>query len=199
MFYIVEQKDNKITILDSTDNTKETVSLEFVKKLQNLINIKNISQEQIILDKMLGIETIIFTKDDTNDTARRKIENISEGSKIKVYNFSNIIDMTSMFEDCQATTIDLSNFDTSNVTNMKCMFQECQATSLNLSNFDTSNVTNMRGMFAKCKATSLDLSNFDTSKVTNMEGMFFDCQATSLDLSSFDTSNVEYMNNMFSG
>ena len=92
-----------------------------------------------------------------------------------------------------ATSIDLSNFDTSNVANMSYMFYNCSSlTSLDVTNFDTSKVTNMECMFSSCSSlTSLDVSNFDTSKVTRMDGMFHHCRSlTSLDLSNFDTSNV---------
>ena len=120
-------------------------------------------------------------------------------SKLCTYiNNKPVVSMSYIFFNSQATSLDLSNFDTSNVTDMSYMFWESQATSLDLSSFDTSNVTDMSYMFAGSQATSLDLSSFDTSKVTNMSSMFADSQATSLDLSSFDTSNVTDMSYMFS-
>ncbi len=90
----------------------------------------------------------------------------------------DITNMTYMFYDSQATSLDLSSFDTSNVTNMSYMFRNLQATSLDLSSFDTSNVTNMSNMFYGSLATSLDLSSFDTSKVTTMSNMFRNSSAT---------------------
>ena len=110
-----------------------------------------------------------------------------------------VTNMSGMFWGSQATSLDLSSFDTSKVNYMDTMFYDSQATSLDLSSFDTSKVTNMSGMFAHSHATSLDLSSFDTSNVTNMSGMFSNSPATSLDLSSFDTSNVTDMSYMFSG
>ncbi len=107
-----------------------------------------------------------------------------------VSNNKNITRMIRMFRDSQATSLDLSNFDTSNVTSMSCMFESSSATTLDLSSFDTSNVTDMSSMFESSSATTLDLSSFDTSKVTNMVYMFANSQATTLDLSSFDTSKV---------
>jgi len=82
-----------------------------------------------------------------------------------------------MFAECEATSLDLSCFDTSNVTNMTCMFMECRAKSIDLSSFDTSNVTSMNSMFFMCEATSLDLSKFDISKVKSMEYIFDKCPA----------------------
>ena len=111
----------------------------------------------------------------------------------------NITSMNYMFRSSQATSLDLSSFNTSNVTNMAGMFYGSLATELDLSSFDTSNVTNMYGMFFQSQATELDLSLFDTSNVTNMYGMFHTSQATELDLSSFNTSNVTNMQAMFEG
>lgn len=90
----------------------------------------------------------------------------------------NVTDMSHMFENSHATTLDLRYLDTSNVTDMSHMFEMSQATTLNLSSFDTSNVTSMGGMFINSRATTLDLSSFDTSNVTNMDYMFFMSQAT---------------------
>ena len=116
---------------------------------------------------------------------------------LKVVGGKHLKDASYMFDDCQAQSIDLSNFYTSKVTNMGGMFTLCKAQSLDLSRFDTSNVTYMGGMFQGCQAKSIDLSNFDTSKVTDMCYMFGSCQAQSLDLNNFDTSNVTDMEAMF--
>ena len=115
------------------------------------------------------------------------------------FNTNNVINMNAMFSYSQATTIDLSNFNTSKVTDMGYMFQGIQATTLDLSNFNTSKVISMRGMFSESQATTLDLSSFDTSKVIYMSSMFSSSKATTLDLSNFDTSKVTDMSEMFSG
>ena len=115
------------------------------------------------------------------------------------FNTSNVTNMENMFDSSQATTLAPSNFNTSNVVNMSGMFEGSQATTLDLSNFNTSNVVNMSGMFSDSKATTLDPSNFNTSNVVNMSGMFSYSKATTLDLSNFDTSNVTDMSGMFEG
>ena len=123
----------------------------------------------------------------------------SQATTLDVSNFdtSNVTNMRSMFSNSQATTLDVSNFDTSNVTYMNIMFGNSQATTLDVSNFDTSNVTYMSNMFRNSQATTLDVSNFDTSKVKGMSGMFSNSKATTLDLSNFDTSKVTDMSRMF--
>ena len=70
-----------------------------------------------------------------------------------ICSFDTLVIMSSMFYGCQATTLDLSSFDTSKVTNMSNMFYNSRATTLDLSSFDTSNVTNMNNMFYGCSAT----------------------------------------------
>ena len=124
----------------------------------------------------------------------------SQATTLDVSNFntSNVTNMSYMFSDSQATTLDVSNFDTSNVTNMSGMFSNSQATTLDVSNFNTSNVTNMSYMFMNSAVTTLDVSNFDTSKVTTMGYMFYKSKATTLDVSNFNTSNVTNMSYMFS-
>ena len=123
----------------------------------------------------------------------------SQATTLDVSNFdtSNVTNMRSMFSNSQATTLDVSNFDTSNVTYMNIMFGNSQATTLDVSNFDTLNVTTMAQMFESSQATTLDVSNFDTSKVTSMGSMFQLSQATTLDLSNFNTTNVTNMSWMF--
>ena len=120
-------------------------------------------------------------------------------SKLCTYvNNKPVVSYSYMFYNSEATTIDLSNFNTSNVTNMGNMFRNSQAAILDVSNFDTSKVTDMDWMFQNSKTITLDVSNFDTSSVTDMSGMFSGSQATTLNVSNFDTSNVTNMNGMFS-
>ena len=107
-----------------------------------------------------------------------------------------------LFYGCNATELDVSNFNTEKVTTMHCMFNSCSnLTSLDVSNFNTSNVTIMNSMFDGCsKLTSLDVSNFNTSKVTSMQYMFRNCSSLiTLDLSNFDTSYVTNTGQMFYG
>lgn len=113
------------------------------------------------------------------------------------FNTSNVTKMHRMFEDSQVDTLDLSNFDTSKVTDMSWMFYRNLATTIDLSNFDTSNVTTMDSMFAGSSVTMLDVSRFNTIKVTDMTQMFYGFKGTSLDLSNFDTNKVTKMSGMF--
>jgi surface protein len=118
--------------------------------------------------------------------------NMFKGTAVKGVKSTNpnVTDMTGMFEDSTAESLDLSELNTSGVTNMANMFKNSAATTIDVSNFDTTNVTTMKGMFEGSHATTLDLSNFDTTNVTTMVNMFRGSHATTLDLSSFDLSNL---------
>ena len=118
---------------------------------------------------------------------------------LSTFDTSNVTDMTSMFYRSQTELLNLSSLDTSNVTSMSGMFSDSQATTLDVSGFNTSKVTNMSDMFAGTKVRTLNLSKFDTSKVTNMSGMFADTSLTSLNVSNFNTSKVTDMGAMFVG
>ena len=124
----------------------------------------------------------------------------SQATTLDLSNFdtSKVTDMTSMFYRSQTKLLNLSSFDTSKVTSMSEMFSDSQATTIKgLEKFNTSNVTNMSSMFYNIQATALDVSGFNTSNITTMNSMFFSAAATTLDLSNFDTSNVTTMNGMF--
>lgn len=87
-------------------------------------------------------------------------------------------DVTSCFGMFMKTSVSGVYSDNPHIENMSDMFSETKATSLDLSNFNTSGVTDMSFMFSQSEATELDLSSFDTSKVENMTGMFNQSKAT---------------------
>ena len=124
----------------------------------------------------------------------------SNASTVDVSEFDtkNVVDMQGMFYGSQATVINgFEKFNTSNVTNMRDMFYDSKVVTFDLSSFDTRNVTNMRYMFYNNKASKLELANFNTKNVTDMSGMFYQSKASIIDISSFDTSNATSMIFMF--
>ena len=111
-----------------------------------------------------------------------------------------VTSMTSMFDNCKAEEIDVSQFNTENVTSMASMFANCSnIENLNVNNFKTENVENMGYMFQNCsKLNGVDIDVFDTGKVIDMTSMFQNCtNITELNTQSFDTSKVTKMNSMF--
>lgn len=98
--------------------------------------------------------------------------------------------MEYMFQSCNISTLDLSNFNTAAVTSMGCMFNYCQnLTTLDLSNFDTSAVTYIYSMFGKCnKLTSIigthTLEEVQAGTVKAMRGL-------KVSISVSDSPNLE--------
>jgi len=108
-----------------------------------------------------------------------------------------VTDMSSMFVNSKAKSIDTSYWDTSKVTNMSYMFANSSVNELDLRTFDTSNVVDMSHMFVEVSISTLDLSSFKTSSVKNMQNMFWNAHIYHLDISKFDFSNVKFRNYMF--
>ena len=85
-----------------------------------------------------------------------------------------VISMRYMFYNSQATTLDLSSFDTSNVTNMSSMFHNSKETKLDLSNFTITSSTKITSRFSGAAATTgyakdeATATLFNDSSVTNI-------------------------------
>ena len=107
--------------------------------------------------------------------------------------FSNVTDMSYMFNECNSLT-SIPQLDTSNVTKMYYMFCKCSnLTTIPL--IDTSNVTDMVYMFGSCSNLQT-IPLIDTSNVTNMEGMFYYCNKLT-SISMLDTSKVTKISDYF--
>ena len=215
MFKIVEKKDDKYGIVDTSDGVVEYYTkkelVDIVKqgiKIDGVVNTDNnykfqvpINENKINFSKaklLYRDRAVAFTDSQTKEDFITYLNKIT-GTPV-VFNFSNESDLSYLFEGFNGDSLDLSHFDTSKVTNMVGMFFNCKnLQSLNLSHFDTSKVTDMMSMFCDCKSLqSLDLSHFNTSKVTDMANMFYHCDGIqSLDVNHFDTSKVTDMSGMF--
>lgn len=85
--------------------------------------------------------------------------------------FSNVTDMSRMFESCGKLTT-ISKIDTSNATNMENMFYYCTNLTT-IPQLDTSKVTNMSDAFSRCTAlTSLPALNMQSLNMYSFAGMF---------------------------
>ena len=159
---------------------------------------KNVTSYAYLYDKSAA-SSINVTFNSTNVTNMSGMFKDTKARSINLtsLNTSKVINMKSMFEGSNATSLNLNSFNTTNVVNMISMFQNSKATSLSLTSFNTKYVKDMTNMFSGSAATSINVSNFNTSNVASMGGMFSSTKATTLDLSSFNTSKVTNMNYMF--
>ena len=156
-----------------------------------------------------NLTTADLTKLDTSNVTRMTemfhfCSSLAKLEGISSWNTSKVVSMSSMFDLCPLTSLDLSNWDTSNVEYMQSMFSSCSSlTSVgDISSWDTSKVTSISDMFTGCSSLkTLNLSNWDMSNVTKIDGIFFKCSSlTSIgDISGWNTSKVTLMQNMFNG
>ena len=109
--------------------------------------------------------------------------------------------MRSLFYECPAMELDLSNLDTNNVTNINHMFYGCNnLTTLDVSGFNISNINTLSYIFSSCTSLSeiIGLNDWNTTNVNTMDSVFYHSGISSLDLSSWDVSNVSTMTSVFS-
>ncbi|RDG17295.1 BspA family leucine-rich repeat surface protein [Leuconostoc pseudomesenteroides] len=117
---------------------------------------------------------------------------------------TNVISMTSMFNNTGLTSLDLSSWDVTKVWGFHSMFSNAtKLTTLNLSSWGvgrTATGVNMMYMFGSTSTsalTNLNLTNFETTNVIDMSYMFQKTALTSLDLSSWDVTQVTNFYYMF--
>ena len=112
-------------------------------------------------------------------------------------------DCDGLFQEFQATSIDLSNADSSKVVSAANMFNQCaNLEDLRLGNFDSSRVKSFWAWFNGCKSLAyLDLSMLDTRNATNMKFMFSGCSSLKAVVvgDKWDTSKVTISDRMFEG
>lgn len=146
----------------------------------------------------LGVKKVVSRNENITDMSQMFNQSKATSLDLSELNTSRVTNMSSMFSSATTTEILVENFNTSNVTNMSSMFYGSKATTLEIGNFNTSNVTNMSQMFSYSNASELSMTNFKTSNVTDMSKMFANSAALVLDVSKFDTGKVTNMNSMFS-
>ena len=126
----------------------------------------------------------------------------------KIFDKSNIKNMSFMFHESNNIEIDLSLFNSKNVEDMTSMFAYSSGLKinpnvmdseiLNLFFLNTSSVINMSSMFRKANFTNIYLSTFNTKSVRDMSYMFSFCKNLfSLDLSRFNMEKVLNISYMF--
>ena len=152
--------------------------------------------------------TIELYIDGENETYEKEKKFDKKGIHVIIFKFNkNILSesLESMFKECNnIENINFKVFNTSNIINMSYMFSNCinlKKIEFNLFLFNTSKVENMNSMFNECKnLNEIDLSLFNISKVKNMNKMFYNCEnIKDIDFLSFDFSNVKDIKSMFDG
>lgn len=120
---------------------------------------------------------------------------------IKDWDVSNVTTMSSLFQNCKFSSLDLSKWNLKSVTTMTSMFASDENIDQvkNIADWDVRNVTDMQSMFSGVKDSSLSVvENWDVSNVTNMTSMFENCvNLESLDLSNWNTKSLVWLTRIF--
>ena len=160
--------------------------------------------------KNIGEFTQVTERTEENSMARifqgvdfQEFNNVQKhDGRVKImlsdFDFTKIVDMSSMFENASNFELHINTWNTSNVTTMASMFKNAKNFKILIETWNTSNVTTMQGMFFGANDFNQPLNFTNTSNVTTMEGMFSKARNFNQPL-RWNTSNVVNMSNMFSG
>ncbi|MEF2920178.1 MAG: BspA family leucine-rich repeat surface protein, partial [Acutalibacteraceae bacterium] len=175
-------------IIPTADGLLNTTTNQLLVKTNDKITYQYINNTPpIILDNLIKSVDV-----------QPKIDVVKYGIKLafstftevpEIFDFSNISNMRSMFQDCGSLQT-IPAINTSNVTDMGSMFQSCGSLQT-IPLIDTSNVTNMANMFYLCSSLRT-IPLIDTSNVADMGNMFADTNIETLP--ELDTRNVTSMN-----
>jgi surface protein len=145
---------------------------------------ENKTQDIIKITKKDELRDIILSGNFDDSIQVKNDEHICKDGTI--YDYSEITDMSWMFENCGSfsalsSQTDEKNlnietiplFDTSNVTNMKGMFFSCSSL-ITIPDLDTLNTTNISYMFKNCYHLTM-IPKLDTKKVVRFYGIFSGC------------------------
>jgi len=149
-----------------------------------------------------GLNISTFVTDNVTDMSSM-FENATGKISFGKINTENVTDMSLMFRGYQAggsaISLDLSRFSTKNVLNMTSMFEQANISSVNIKNFDTRKVTGMAHMFNNCTALKSFANSyyFTTEQAKDTSYMFNNCHKLTgigdLDLSFARTTDTSYM------
>ena len=91
-------------------------------------------------------------------------------------NLSNVVSMRRMFYGAASIGSGTGNWvwDTSNVVDMSQLFQSALVFNEDISFWNTGNVINFSKMFYETELFNQDIDNWNVSKATNMDFMFYD-------------------------
>lgn len=117
---------------------------------------------------------------------------------IDIPNLTNVTNLASMFQFCNAFNGTIGNWDVSSVTNMSSMFEEADIFNTNINTWNVGEVTNMDNMFMLASAFNQDLDNWNTENVTSMASMFSSAINFNGNISNWNVAKVKDMTGMFS-
>ena len=116
------------------------------------------------------------------------------------FDFSKVVNASSMFSGSHITSFDFSNKKMSSITDMGFMFNKAYAETIDFTNADMTNVTNMTYMFNESSFENIiGLETVKVDKIENVSSIFENMKNLNIDidLSNWNTSNLKHAGNMF--
>jgi hypothetical protein len=133
----------------------------------------------------------------------RNLKNIKKSQQefnddISMWDTSNVIDMTGMFEGASAFNCDISAWKVRQVKHMTSMFKDASLFKCNIGEWNVGNVTRMDYMFeGACSFPGTSIGSWDVSQVNTMRGMFNCTKVFNGDITAWKVGKVEDMHGMF--
>ena len=152
-----------------------------------------------------GCENLNITATDTPNLAGvtsmnsmfQTCKNLSTVPNINSWNTSNVLAMSSTFNNCSKFNQNIGSWNTAKVTTMSSMFRSAGAFNQNIGSWNTSKVSSMQNMFNLAGAFNQNISGWNTGGVNNMTSMFEYASAFNQNIGNWNTGGVTTMLNMF--
>ena len=199
---------NQIYNISSGKNNSEIIKKNNINRnkigkiyMSFKINENNIKELKIIDKEFIKInknKVKFIIKNKIHDLYEKKIYENNINYKIKIKIFDIIIDINSMFKNCNnLMSLKLSiPINTKYLKNVSHLFDGCSALEElpDISKWNINNVIDMSYLFSECSSLKElpDISKWNTNNVTNMSYLFYECSSLKElpDISKWNTNNV---------
>ncbi|NBX75169.1 MAG: BspA family leucine-rich repeat surface protein, partial [Proteobacteria bacterium] len=150
-------------------------------------------------------------------SAFRNCTGLSNAPSMKLWDVSNVTDMSAMFSGARTFNEDITSWNVGAVTTMSMMFDNgcgnpaqmpgfvcnnagtSSSFNQNIGNWNVANVTSMSYMFYGNRVFNQNIGNWNVSKVTSIAAMFLYASAFNQGIGQWDVSNVTDMTYTFMG
>lgn len=159
----------------------DNISISHVEKLDNMFNKAIIAELHMANWDVSNVSSTLSMFSDMT-TSVLSFDNWS--------NFSNLTNMSKMFESSNIESANLEDLVFEKVEDMSNLFRKSNFKEIVIPNWNVSGVKNFFKLFESSTATHIDISNWDVSSATNVEGMFQMTKATTIDVGDLSFDNA---------
>ena len=136
---------------------------------------------------------------------KENTQNLIQSVKIKINFLDNIINLNSMFSNCESlySIHDFKNLNTKYIKTIYNLFAGCNSLIYidDISNWNLNNINNIRKIFYQCSSLKSlpNISIWNINKVNDISELFAGCSLVKElpDISKWSTSNANNMSKLF--